>query len=114
MILRGCGVDVVGLFGCVECEWALWFVGGVDVVVIVMMLFFVEIVFDVCAVVQSGANVFMIVEEVVYLWVVLCAIADEFDVLVIECGVLIFGVGLNFGFVFDAFVFTIVGAVLLV
>lgn len=83
---------------------------GADVVIIATTTRLIDVADQIRVAVTHGSNVIVSAEEAAYPWVVDEEIASELDALSRENGVSIVGAGLNPGFVFDALVLTLLGA----
>ncbi len=83
---------------------------GADLVIIATATRFAEVAPHIRAAVAAGSNVIVSAEECAYPWVVDDGLARELDAAARERGVTILGGGLNPGFVFDALVLTLLGA----
>lgn len=83
---------------------------GADLVLVATTTRLRDVADDVRAAVSAGSNVLVSAEEAAYPWVVDRALAEELDALAVARGVSILGGGLNPGFLFDAFVLTLLGA----
>jgi 4-hydroxy-tetrahydrodipicolinate reductase len=83
---------------------------GADVVIIATATRLSDVADHIRTAVAAGSNVIVSAEECAYPWVVDRALADELDAAARARGVTILGGGLNPGFVFDALVLTLLGA----
>ena len=82
---------------------------GADVVVIATTTLLAEVADSVEAAVRAGSNVIVSAEEAAYPWVVNQALSERIDALALDRGVTVIGGGLNPGFLFDAYVLTLLG-----
>jgi len=84
---------------------------GAHVVVVATTTRLADVADDIEAAVRAGSNVIVSAEECAYPWAVDSLLADRLHSLALERGVTVLGCGLNPGFVFDALVLTLLGAV---
>ena len=84
--------------------------GGADLVVIATTTRLVDVVDDVERAVRAGSNVIVSAEESAFPWLVGSESIERIHSLALERGVSVVGGGLNPGFLFDAFVLTLLGA----
>lgn len=84
---------------------------GADVVVIATATRLADVAEHIRTAVSAGSNVIVSAEECAYPWVVDASLAEDLDAAARAQGVTILGGGLNPGFVFDALVLTLLGAI---
>lgn len=82
---------------------------GAELVIIATTTRLADVTADIERAVASGSNVIVSAEEAAFPWAVDAAAADRIDSLARERGVTVLGGGLNPGFLFDAFVLTLLG-----
>ncbi|WP_432970372.1 hypothetical protein [Dactylosporangium sp. CA-233914] len=82
---------------------------GADLVVIATTTLLADVAADIEAAVTAGSNVIVSAEESSFPWAVDRELARRLDALARERGVTILGGGVNPGFLFDAFVLTLLG-----
>lgn len=83
---------------------------GADVVVIATTTRLIDVVADIERAVAAGSNVIVSAEEAAFPWVGDLPTVERIDSLAREQNVTVVGGGLNPGFLFDAFVLTLLGA----
>lgn len=84
--------------------------GGSDVVIIATTTRLADVAADVERAVAAGSNVIVSAEESAFPWIVDRPTAERIHTLAYDRGVTVVGGGLNPGFLFDAFVLTLLGA----
>lgn len=84
---------------------------GAEIVIIATATKLEDVAGDIEAAVMAGSNVIVSAEEAAFPWAVDEALAHRLDSLARQQKVTILGCGLNPGFVFDALVLTLLGAV---
>ncbi len=84
---------------------------GATVAIIATTTHFADVADHIEAAIRAGSNVIVSAEECAYPWAVDRPLADRLHTLALEYGVTVVGGGLNPGFVFDALVLTLLGAV---
>jgi len=83
---------------------------GADVVIVATTTLLADVADQIRVAISHGSNVIVSAEEAAYPWVVDASLANELDEEARRAGVTIVGAGLNPGFVFDALVLTLLGA----